>query len=165
MIFLKDPGLIPVTELQRLADNNAIAKNLRDVFPHPYSMDDAHQFITFARNGVFGHTFGIFDEQTFIGAGSIVPQHDIHKNNGEIGYWIGEEYWGRGFAGRAVELLTTYAFNELKLLRIFAGVFATNVASMKVLEKSGYTLEAVLKSSIVKNGEILDECIYSILKQ
>ena len=163
MIYLKNTSLIPVADLQRLADNSAVAQNLRDVFPNPYLLEDAQQFIELAGKGVMGHVFGIFEEDTFIGVGSIVPQQDVYKNNGEIGYWIGEPYWGKGFGSKAVELLTSYAFNELKLIRVFAGVFQNNTASMKVLEKSGYELEAVLKSSIVKNGVILDEYLYSLL--
>lgn len=162
MVFLKNTSLIPVTVLRQLADNPAIAKNLRDVFPHPYTLADAVDFIELAGKGVFGHTFGIFNDDILVGIGSIVPQQDIHKINGEIGYWIGEPYWHKGFATKAAELLTSYAFKELKLLRVFAGVFENNVASMKVLEKTGYKLEAVLKSSIVKDGTVLDEYLYSI---
>jgi len=164
MIHLKDPGSIPLKELQILADHAAIANNLKDVFPHPYTREDAEVFLDVAAKGALGHTFGIFKEETFIGVGSIVPQQDVYRINGEIGYWLGRPYWGKGYATAAVKILTAYAFEELKLLRVFAGVFAHNPASMRVLEKNGYQLEAVIKSSLIKNGIITDEYLYSVIQ-
>ncbi len=154
---------MPAKDLVLLANNKAIAKNLRNTFPHPYTFENAKEFLDLAKQGKIGHAFGIFTEDLFIGICSISLQQDIYINNGEIGYWIGEPYWGKGYATKAVQLLTDYAFNELKLLRVFAGVFSGNPSSMKVLEKSGYRLEAIIKSSILKNGAILDEHLYSRL--
>ncbi|MET1054069.1 MAG: GNAT family N-acetyltransferase [Pedobacter sp.] len=164
MVNLRDIGSIPFKELQILADNAEIAKNLRDAFPHPYTTEDARNFLNLAEKGVLGHAFGIFAGETFIGVGSIVPQHDVYRLNGEIGYWLGEPHWGKGYATAAVKLLTKYAFEDLQLFRIFAGVFAYNPASMKVLEKNGYKLEAVLRSSLIKNGRITDEYLYSVIQ-
>ena len=163
MVHLKNIRSIPVKELQILANNEVIARNLKDGFPHPYTLTNAKDFIRLARQGLLGHAFGIFNDDTFIGIGSIVPQRDIYRNNGEIGYWLGQPYWGKGYGKKTVELLTAYAFEKLNLIRVFAGVFANNKASMKVLENSGYKLEVILKSSIVKNGIIADEYLYSIL--
>ncbi len=163
MIQLKHTKFIPVDELQLLANNGKVARYLRDAFPNPYAKADAKWFLEMADTGRFGHTFGIFNNDIFIGVGSIVPQLDIYRINGEIGYWLGEPYWGQGYGTAAIKLLTAYAFEELKLLRVFAGVFAGNMASMKVFEKAGYKSEAIIKSSIIKNGVVLDEHVYSIL--
>jgi ribosomal-protein-alanine N-acetyltransferase len=162
MVHLKNINTIPIKELQLLANNKRIAENLKDGFPHPYTLENAKDFIRFAGQGLMGRVFGIFAGESFVGVGSIVPKDDIYKINGEIGYWIGQPYWGKGYGKKTVELLTAYAFHEIRLVRVFAGVFANNKASMKVLEHSGYTLEAILKSSITKYGIILDEYIYSI---
>jgi ribosomal-protein-alanine N-acetyltransferase len=164
MLNLKPVQSIPLAELQKLANNNKIARNLKDVFPHPYTMQDAVDFLRLVEQNRLGHVFGIFDDETFTGIGSIVPKEDIYRINGETGYWIGEPFWGKGIATKAVKLLTVYAFQELGLARVYAGVFEHNTASMKVLEKAGYTLEAIIKSSIIKNGRIMDEYLYSILK-
>jgi [ribosomal protein S5]-alanine N-acetyltransferase len=163
MVHLENIRAIPVKELQILANNKVVAGNLKDGFPHPYTLTNAKDFIRLSRKGLLGHGFGIFNDDTFIGVGNILPQRDIYRNNGEIGYWIGQPYWGNGYGKRAVELLTAYAFEKLNLIRVFAGVFANNKASMKVLENSGYKLEVILKSSIVKHGIILDEYLYSKL--
>lgn len=160
---MRNINSIPLHDLQRLADNPKIAANLKDIFPSPYTLDDAREFIRLTKEGLLGNIFGIFSHETFIGVGGIVPQKDVYRNNGEIGYWIGEPFWGKGYASQTVNLLTCYAFNELKLFRVFAGVFSGNLASMKALEKNGYQLDAIVKSAIIKNGQILDEYLYSIL--
>ncbi len=165
LIQLKEVTHIPLSELQVLANNRAIAQNLRDVFPNPYTLRDAADFINLANKGMLGYTFGIFAGDIFIGVGSIVPQEDVYRNNGEIGYWIGEPYWRKGYGTEAVKLLTRFAFDELRLLRVFANVFSENVASMKVLEKAQYSLEAVLRYSILKNGIVSDGYLYSILNK
>ncbi|MBE9584160.1 GNAT family N-acetyltransferase [Mucilaginibacter sp. JRF] len=154
---------VPAERLQQLADNPNIARNLRDIFPHPYTIADAGEFIEAAVTGAIPHVFGIFADDEFIGVGGITVKIDIHRNNAEIGYWLGEPYWGKGYATEAVKLLTEYAFN-IGLIRVFAGVFAHNKASQRVLEKAGYTLEAILRSAIVKNGEVMDEHLYAIIK-
>jgi [ribosomal protein S5]-alanine N-acetyltransferase len=154
---------VPADRLQQLADNPNIARNLRDIFPHPYIIADADGFIEAAVTGAIPHVFGIFVDDEFIGVGGITVKTDIHRNSAEIGYWLGEPYWGKGYATEAVKLLTEYAFN-IGLIRVFAGVFAHNKASQRVLEKAGYTLEAILRSAIIKNGEVMDEHLYAIIK-
>ncbi|MCC8408822.1 GNAT family N-acetyltransferase [Mucilaginibacter sp. UR6-1] len=154
---------VPAERLQLLADNANIARNLRDIFPHPYTVTDAEEFIDAAVQGNIPHVFGIFEDDEFIGVGGITVKTDIHRNSAEVGYWIGEPYWGKGYATTAVKLLTEYAFN-IGLIRVFAGVFAHNKASQRVLEKAGYILEAVLRSAITKNGEVMDEYLYAIIK-
>jgi [ribosomal protein S5]-alanine N-acetyltransferase len=163
MIRLRSIHSVPAKEIQALADNKSIAENLKDGFPHPYFLKNAKDFLLYVQQGLLGHVFGIFQEDQFIGIGSILPQHDIYRMNGEIGYWIGEPYWGKGYGRQAVRVLTDYAFEEMKLIRVFASVFAQNKASMKVLEHAGYKLEAVFKSSIVKYDVMTDEYIFSIL--
>jgi len=95
MIRLQNINLTSPEEIQRLADNHAIAVNLRDAFPYPYTLEDAVTYLELAVNGVLGHIFGIYDNGTFIGCCSLIPQHDVYRINAEIGYWIGEPYWGK----------------------------------------------------------------------
>jgi ribosomal-protein-alanine N-acetyltransferase len=164
MIRLVDIGKVSPQELQLLANDVEISKNLRDIFPHPYTLDDAKEFIRLNKEGIITNSFAIFSDDIFIGMGGIVSKNDIHRLNGEIGYWLGQKYWGKGYATEAVKLITDYAFEKLKLHRVYAGIFETNKASMKVLEKAGYKLEAVIKSSVVKNNVIMDEYLWSKLK-
>jgi RimJ/RimL family protein N-acetyltransferase len=163
MITLRPVESINPHDLALQANNPAVARNLRDIFPHPYTIENARHFLGLARQKLVGHVFGIFENETFIGIGSIIPQTDIHRMNAEIGYWIGESYWGKGYGTEAVRQLVRYAFDELKLIRVYASVFESNKASMRVLEKSGFQLEVIIKSGIIKNDVVMDEYLYSIL--
>lgn len=164
MIELRDIIQANPTEIQRLANNHAVAKNLRDAFPFPYTFEDAQHFLELASSDKLGKVFGIYHQDIFIGTGGLIPGQDVHRINAEIGYWIGEDYWGKGYATSAVKLMVEYAFEELGLLRVYACVFGFNVASMRVLEKSGFEKEAIIKSSIIKEGNVYDEYLYSVRK-
>lgn len=94
----------------------------------------------------------------------LIPQHDVYRINAEIGYWIGEPYWGKGYATETVRLLLNFAFEALNLLRVYTNIYEYNTGSMKVLEKVGFEKEAVIKSSVIKEGKIIDEHLYSIRK-
>jgi len=83
----------------------------------------------------------------------------------KIGYWIGEEYWGKGIITEALPVMVHYIFRTFQLNRIFACVLEGNVSSMRVLEKSGFRAEAVLKKAAIKNNKYLDEHIFALLKQ
>jgi len=160
MIKLKSLANVSSSEIQRLADNYAVARNLRDSFPHPYTLADAQYFKDLVNTGDLGTVFALFDDDTFIGVGSIIP----HEGEGaaELGYWLGEPFWGKGFATAAAQQLLTYAFQELDFQKVYAYVFAYNPASMRVLEKVGFTEEAILAQSTLKEGEYYDEYRFSI---
>lgn len=164
MIRLQDISLTPCEKIQSLANNHAIAVNLRDIFPYPYTIEDAETYLDLATNGVLGHVFGIYDDDTFVGCCSLLPQNDVYRINAEIGYWIGEPYWGKGFATDAVKQAVKFAFKELNLLRIYAHIYEYNIGSMKVLEKVGFEKDAIIKSSVIKERKIIDEHLYSIRK-
>jgi len=143
--------------LAELINNKKIWDNVRDSIPFPYFEQDAVSFINAVAESEVSDTFAIEYDGDFCGVIGLVFQKDIYRKSAEIGYWIGEPYWGKGIASLAVGLLTDYGFNRLHLVRIFAGVFEHNFASMRVLQKNGYTKEAVLKKAVIKNGIILDE--------
>lgn len=164
MVRLQSISLTSPEEIQQLANNPAIALNLRDVFPYPFTLKDAEELLVSAENGFMGDVFGIYDDQTFVGCCSVTPQSDVYRMNAEIGYWIGEPYWGKGYATEAIRQLIDFAFEELGLLRVYAGVFESNTASMRVLEKAGLEKEALIQSSIIKEGKVMDEHIYSLRK-
>jgi RimJ/RimL family protein N-acetyltransferase len=88
----------------------------------------------------------------------------VHRKSAEIGYWLGEPFWGRGIITKALAAMTKYAFSNFDLIRLYAYVFETNPASMRVLEKAGYKLEGRLRKSVIKDGQILDQMVYAMLK-
>lgn len=172
LVLFRDLGMLrlfPIAtadphQLQALANNIGVARYLKDVFPHPYTIEDAHSFLQLAQNNVMGHCFALHAAGRLVGVGSVQPQRDIHHRSGEIGYWIGEPFWGKGYGTMAVRQLVHFTFTQTPLTRLFAGVFGNNPASMRVLEKAGFTKEAVFRQSIVKHEVLLDEHVFTLLK-
>jgi len=146
--------------LASLANNKKIWNNLRDMFPFPYQFEDAEKFIESVKNQDPQVTFAIEFEYKFVGVIGIVLQHDVYRKSAEIGYWIGEPFWNHGIVTTAVSLMTTYAFGQLKLKKLFAGIFEGNEGSKKVLEKCGYQLEGIARKAVFKNNKFLDEYRY-----
>jgi RimJ/RimL family protein N-acetyltransferase len=89
---------------------------------------------------------------------------DVFRRSAEIGYWLGEPFWGRGIATEVLRALTDYAWATFDIIRLEAGVFSWNPASARVLEKAGYTLEGCLRQGVVKQGRVGDRLIYGLLR-
>ncbi len=167
-IDLRRWNLNDADELVLLANNYNIAKFLTDVFPHPYTLTHAKEWVHFqiSTDSQQGTSFAIDVEGKVAGSIAIVPQTDILRINAEIGYWLSEDYWGKGIVSEAVGLMVGYTFaNFTEINRIFAGVLAHNVASMRVLEKNGFRLEAILKEAAIKNDIIEDDYLYALLRK
>jgi len=150
--------------LVRHANSRMIWRNLRDAFPHPYTLADATHWIQIANPTLAITNFAIVVEDATVGAIGLVLKDDVFRRSAEIGYWLGEEYWGRGIVTEAVRAVTDYAFATFDLCRLYAGVFEWNPASMRVLEKAGYEFECRMKKSVTKDGETIDELIYAIVR-
>jgi ribosomal-protein-alanine N-acetyltransferase len=150
-----------VDSLVRNANNREIWINLRDRFPHPYTPRDGRRFIRAAQNMEPETFFAIEIDGAAAGAIGFVLQSDVDRVSSEIGYWIGQPFWGRGVATEALVAVTRLAIERHNLTRVFAVPFAHNTASCRVLEKAGYVLEARLRRSAVKDGQILDQYQYA----
>jgi len=148
--------------LVRHADNYNIAKFMSDQFPHPYTEASGRNFIAFATKDDPVHIFAIDVNGQAVGGIGIHPQGDIMKRNAELGYWLAEEYWGRGIISAAIPQMVEFAFKTYAIDRVFARPFHTNTASQRVLEKNGFVLEARISGVIEKFGERLDELIYAV---
>ena len=158
------PFLFDDTErLALLCNNKKIWDHVRDFLPHPYTEKDASEFIFLCRQETPQTTFAIEYRGELAGCIGLARLSDVYRLGAELGYWIGEPFWGKGIATRAVELISEYGFLQLGLERIHSGVFAFNGASRRVLEKSGFNLEGIFKRSILKNGRIWDEYRYALL--
>jgi len=150
--------------LAELANNKKIFDNVRDALPHPYTLDDAFFFINLTKQESLQVSFAIEYEGAFCGMIGLIPQKDVYRLTAEIGYWLGEPFWGKGIITKAVTLVTGYGFNQLGFIRIHTGIFEYNIASMRVLEKNGYRKECVFEKSVIKNGRIWNEYRYAKLK-
>lgn len=146
------------------ANNPNIARFMTDAFPHPYTAESGRSFLAFATQGNPIHIFAIEVDGKAAGGIGIHPQSDIMRKNAELGYWLGEKYWGRGIITRAIPEMLAFAFKTYDITRVYARPFGNNPASARVLEKTGFVLEATIKKNIFKNGELLDELIYGYRK-
>jgi RimJ/RimL family protein N-acetyltransferase len=150
--------------LVRHANNRRIWRNLRDVFPHPYTEADAHAWLGRATVEAPVLNFALEVEGEAAGGIGLRLGEGNESRSAEMGYWLGEAFWGRGIATEAVRAMTAYGFEEFGLVRIFAGVFEWNPASMRVLEKAGYELEGRLRKAVTKDGETIDQLVYAVVR-
>lgn len=146
--------------IARHANNRRIWINVRDRFPHPYRLIHAQQFLRTVRSRELESDFAIDVSGEAVGGVCFIVQPDVQRVSAEVGYWLGEAYWGRGIASDAVAAITAHAIAAHHLTRLFALVFDYNTASARVLEKCGYRLEARLPRSAVKDGRVIDQLQY-----
>jgi [ribosomal protein S5]-alanine N-acetyltransferase len=161
-IKLRKWELTDLEDLVRLANNPKIASNLTDGFPHPYTTEKGNAFLQMAQQNSPATLFAIEFNGVLAGGIGIHPQMDIYRKNGELGYWIGEPFWGKGLATSAIVQMVNYVFENFEIERIFARPFGRNIGSQKVLEKSGFILEAKFEKTIFKSGVFEDEWIYGL---
>jgi RimJ/RimL family protein N-acetyltransferase len=146
------------------ANNRNVWLNLRDRFPHPYTARDARKFLAAVVGARPETSFAIEADGAVVGGIAFRIQSDVERIAAELGYWIGERYWGRGIATAAVGAVTDHALQAHDLRRVFALPFAQNRASARVLEKCGFVLEGVLRSSAIKDGRVLDQLLYARIR-
>lgn len=154
-------------DLATVLSNRRIQDNLRDGLPYPYLEKDGIDFISsmLSANEDETFAFAITLDDKVIGSIGVFRQQNIHRQTAELGYYIGEEYWGKGITTDAVKQICEYVFKHSDILRIYAEPFAYNTASCRVLEKSGFQYEGTLRNNAVKNGKVIDMKMYSLLKE
>ena len=150
--------------LVRHANNRKIWINLRDHFPYPYTDEDARDWLASIVRREPENNFAIDVAGEAVGGIGFTVQPDVGHRSAEIGYWLGEKFWGRGIATDALIAMTDHAFANYDICRIYAYVFGWNGASARVLEKAGYTLEGRLRKSVTKDGQTIDNLIYAIIR-
>ncbi len=165
-IILRPWSINDAADLALIANNRKIADNLRDGLPFPYTRKDAINWLKIILPENFPpRFFAITVDGRVAGNIGIVAKTDIYRKNFEIGFFLSEEFWGKGIMTKAIRAATAYAFRDFDIVRIYAEVFSDNLASRRALEKAGYILEATIHKNIIKNEIIKDSCIYSILRE
>jgi RimJ/RimL family protein N-acetyltransferase len=149
----------------RHANNRKVSINLRDRFPYPYTARDARNWLDAVVDQKPETNFAIDVAGEAVGGIGFTPQHDVERRSAEIGYWLGESFWGRGIATEALIVVTEYAFANFDLCRLYAHVFDWNGASARVLEKAGYVLEGRLRKSVTKDGQTIDQLMYALVRE
>jgi RimJ/RimL family protein N-acetyltransferase len=146
------------------ANNPNVARNLEDRFPHPYTVKHAEEWIARVRKQDPVTHFAIADPDQVIGCVGIEPREDVYRGTAELGYWLGETFWGKGIATCAVRAITAWGFESFDVTRIQARVFESNPASGRVLEKAGFTFEGRLRQGAIKQDVVMDLLVYAILR-
>lgn len=153
--------------LSEALSNPKIQDNLRDGLPYPYTEQDGQEFIKamLAADENETFAFAIVYDQKVIGSIGVFRQSNIHRRTAELGYYIAEEYWGKGIMTDAVKQVCDYVFSNSDMIRIYAEPFAYNIASCRVLEKAGFQYEGTLHCNAVKNGKVIDMKMYAKIRE
>ena len=159
--------LTDAKDIAVVLSNKKIHDNLRDGLPYPYSEQDGIDFISsmLSANEDETFAFAITVDDKVIGSIEVFRQKNIHRQTAEMGYYIAEEYWGKGVMTDAVKQICEYVFRNTDILRIYAEPFAYNTGSCRVLEKAGFQYEGTLRNNAVKNGKVIDMRMYSLLRE
>ena len=153
-------------DVLRYANNDKIARNLRDVFPFPYILTDAQDFVNSCVEGDEEKQLcrAIEVDSHAVGSIGLLLGSDVYRMSAELGYWLAEDFWGRGIMTEAVKRICREGAERWDdLVRIYAEPFDYNTASHRVLEKAGFTLEGIMRSGACKRGRIFDYCMYALL--
>ena len=145
------------------ANDHSIWQNLRDTFPHPYTAQDAEYFLALAADNQRDLHLAFVVDGVAVGSIGVHFKSDVRRRSAEIGYWLARPYWGRGLATAAVQAVSDYVLAHFDVCRLYAVVFEPNVASARVLEKAGFALEATMRKSVVKDGQMLDSRLYALV--
>ena len=151
--------------LARHANNRKIWINVRDRFPHPYTDEEAEQWVQHCMTADPVTDFAIEVDGVACGGIGVMLREDVERVSAEIGYWLGEAYWGRGLMTEAVSVFVPWAFTAFDLTRIYARVFDYNEGSARVLEKAGFVREARLRRAAIKEGRVIDEFMFAAVRE
>lgn len=164
--ILRKWKLSDAKDLASALNNRRILENLRDGLPFPYSEQDAADYITAMlsadEDSSFAYAITIHDRA--VGSIGAFRKENIHRQTAELGYYLAEEYWGRGIMTDAIGQLCDMIFQTTDILRIYAEPFAYNTGSRRALEKAGFRFEGIMKNNAVKNGNVLDMALYALTR-
>ncbi len=150
--------------LVKHANNPRVAAQLRDGFPYPYTPADAKRWLEMVGNNREDVILAIEVRGEAAGGIGLHGMKDVYRYNSEIGYWLSETHWNKGIITEAVQAMVKYAFEETPWLRMFACIYENNPASMRVMEKNGFALEAIHRKAVMKGSLLMDEHLYALLK-
>ena len=146
--------------LVKHANDPLVASQLRDRFPHPYTLEIGRAFLQAVAVAEPIESFAIEVHGAAVGGVGVHPGSDVARASAEIGYWLGREYWGRGIATAAVRAVADYFLDTAVYCRLHAHTFEGNLASQRVLEKCGFVKEGVFRIAVLKNGCLFDAVMF-----
>lgn len=153
-------------QLVKIANNYNIWKNLRDEFPHPYTLETAENWISYCMQTPEVPRFAIeIDGLVQGGTGFKELEGKNYEHAFEIGYWLAEDYWEKGITNGVLPVVLDYAFNTLGKKRIVGVTFEYNPKSAHVLRKAGFVEEGRARSAVKKEGKYYDELHFGLLAE
>jgi len=159
---IREWRLDDATSLAKHANNRKVWITLRDRFPHPYTAEDAKNFLErVTKDQGREKVYCIEIDGSAVGGVGLILGEDVHRLTAEFGYWLGEEFWGHGVMSEVVPAFVDYCFDKFSLRRMFASAYSSNPASARVLEKAGFVFEGRLRKNVLKDGQILDSLLYA----
>jgi RimJ/RimL family protein N-acetyltransferase len=169
-LILRELTIEDAKDLVKQMNNINISKWLL-VVPYPYTMKDAKWYINNCKEKkkkpITSYSFNmeLKEKQGIIG-GLGLSHVNREQGKADIGYWIGEDYWRKGYTSEGVERLIGYAFNTLKLRRLTISAFKENKASNGLAKNLGFKYEGTLRQSVKckATGKIHDENVWNLLK-
>ena len=165
MVELRNYTIEIAEQFAEYKNNPTVFNNGYDKVPNPFTLKDAKDFINLQISKKNQQRKLIYWKEKFVGEIGLEIKKDVFRLGAEMGYFIGEPFWGKGIASKAIKLMVEYTFNNFNIIRIEAGVFDFNKASMRVLEKNGFYLESINKNAVLKNGKIIDDYTWVKLKE
>ncbi len=154
-----------IPSLVRHANNRRVWRNLKDRFPNPYTTSDGDHWIRRATQSMPETHFAITIGGEAVGGIGFDLQTDVFRRSAEIGIWLGEAHWGLGIGTEAIRAMTDFAFTHFDVCRLYGGVFEWNPASMRMLDKAGYSLEGRMRKSVTKDGQTIDQMLYAVVRE
>ena len=154
-------------DLAKSLNNKNVQDNLRDGLPFPYTVSDAESFIKtiLLDNDNTQYQRAITVDDVVVGNIGVFRKDNVHRLTAEMGYYVAEEYWGKGVMTEAVKQMCRYIFDNTDIIRIFADPYDFNVGSCRVLEKAGFVYEGTLRKNAIKNGQVVDMKMYALVKE
>jgi len=146
------------------ANNIHVWNNVRDGFPHPYTVEDGKSYINMTLQQPYIQNLAILVDGKAVGGVGIIPQSDVERFNAEIGYWIGESYWNKGIMTEVVKAAITFFFSTTDIIRLFACVYEYNIGSMRVMQKAGFRKVGIMEKAAYKNDRFINFHYFEILK-
>jgi ribosomal-protein-alanine N-acetyltransferase len=147
-----------------VADDFLVARWMTQRFPHPYTIADAQYWVAHTLSNPRGTYYAVEVDGILAGGIGIEPLYGERDGVAAFGYWLGRSYWGRGIATDAAKTLAGHALADARVRRLEASVFTPNLASARVLQKSGFELEGTLRAYYVdRRGEVYDALLYARL--
>src|SRR5690625_3229492 len=153
--------------IEELAGDYDVAKSTLNI-PHPYPKGTAIQFIESILNAEKNNKivmFAITEKESQLLIGLINISLTAPYKRGELAYWVGKQYRGKGYGTEATKKVLEVGFNHLNLNKIFAASFTSNPGSWRIMEKVGLKYEGTLKQHVARFGQFYDLAYYGLLKE